>query len=252
MTAVLVLLLILLVALLINRIATAALMSTGMSRQYAKFQARSAFTGVGFTTSEAEEVVSHPVRRRIVMILMLIGNAGIATVVATLLLGFTGAEPGDQLLRTGVLIVGVAAIWLLAASQRMESALRRVFIKIFRGNENLAVHDYLGLLQIGRDYSVGELQVQSGDWLAGRSLAEAKLRDEGVVVLGVERNGEYHGAPDGDSRIEAGDTLVIYGRAKALRSIDDRSRGTGGELSHVDQVAEHRQRREEEREARGS
>ena len=70
MTAVLILLLILLVALLINRIATAALMSTGMSRQYAKFQARSAFTGVGFTTSEAEEVVSHPVRRRIVMILI--------------------------------------------------------------------------------------------------------------------------------------------------------------------------------------
>ena len=36
--------------------------ATGTSSELARFQARSAFTGVGFTTSEAESVVLHPVR----------------------------------------------------------------------------------------------------------------------------------------------------------------------------------------------
>src|SRR5687767_7500660 len=69
------------ISLLITRIASVALTVTGLSRQSARFQARSAFSGVGFTTSEAEDVVNHPVRRRIVMWLMLIGNAGLITIV---------------------------------------------------------------------------------------------------------------------------------------------------------------------------
>lgn len=58
------LLLILTLSILITRIATVALTHTGLSREAARFQARSAFTDVGFTTSESEKVVNHPERRR--------------------------------------------------------------------------------------------------------------------------------------------------------------------------------------------
>ncbi len=61
----------------VTRVATVALEHTGLARESARFQSRSAFTGVGFTTSEAESVVGHPVRRRIVMWLMMVGNVGI-------------------------------------------------------------------------------------------------------------------------------------------------------------------------------
>ena len=47
-------LVVLLVSLLIARVGTVALTVTGMSREAARFQARSAFFGVGFTTGEAE------------------------------------------------------------------------------------------------------------------------------------------------------------------------------------------------------
>ena len=248
MTAVILLLVIVLVALLVNRIATTALMATGMSRQYARFQARSAFTGVGFTTSEAEDVVSHPVRRRIVMVLMLLGNAGLATVVATLLFGFTGTDASQWLRRSAVLVIGLGAIWMLAANQRAERALRNLFTRLLRGDGPVPVHDYVGLLHVGGDYSIGELQVQDGDWIADRTLADLRLRDEGVAVLGVEHAGEYRGAPGGSTRVAAGDTLVIYGRTEALESLDARRRGTGGELSHIDQVFAHRQRAQAESE----
>ena len=81
MVAIISLFIVLVMSLLVTRIAAMALMLTGLSRETAVFQARSAFTGVGYTTTESEEIVSHPVRRRIVLILMLLGNLGVGAVI---------------------------------------------------------------------------------------------------------------------------------------------------------------------------
>ncbi|HKK31544.1 MAG TPA: potassium transporter TrkA, partial [Alphaproteobacteria bacterium] len=54
---------VLFLSLIVVRVGAEALTLTGLSRQEAKFQARSAWTGTGFTTTESEDVVSHPVRR---------------------------------------------------------------------------------------------------------------------------------------------------------------------------------------------
>ena len=40
-----------------------ALKLNGLSAEVATFQAQSAFSGAGFTTSESEAIVSHPLRR---------------------------------------------------------------------------------------------------------------------------------------------------------------------------------------------
>lgn len=250
MTAIVLLLVAVLIGLLITRFATMALVATGMSREYARFQARSAFTGVGFTTSEAERVVNHPVRRRVILVLMLLGNAGIATVIATLLLGFSRSDTSEVASRGLVLAVGLAVIWLLSSSRWVDRHLRRLLTRLLDGDDELHLRDYAGLLQVGADYDVGELHVRDGDWIAGRSLAETGLRDEGIIVLGIDRDGTYTGAPDGTTVIEPGDTVIAYGRTEALADLDRRGRGLGGELSHTDQVARHETRRRDERTTR--
>ena len=101
MIAILSLLTVLVISLIITRIATIALTYTGLSRQSAKFQARSAFTGVGFTTSESEKVVNHPVRRRILLVMMLVGNAGIVTAITTLILGFIQVPSAGSMVARG-------------------------------------------------------------------------------------------------------------------------------------------------------
>lgn len=78
-------------SLIITRIATIALALTGLSEEAARFQARSAFTGTGFTTSEAEKVVNHPVRRRIIILLMVARSAGLVSIVISLVLSFGGS-----------------------------------------------------------------------------------------------------------------------------------------------------------------
>jgi hypothetical protein len=47
------------VGLIITRVAAVVLTHTGISRDLARFQARSAYTGVGFTTTESERIVAH-------------------------------------------------------------------------------------------------------------------------------------------------------------------------------------------------
>lgn len=243
MVSVLVLIVALFVGLLITRIATSILVATGMSFQYAKFQARSAFTGVGFTTSEAESVVSHPVRRRVVMMLMLLGNLGIATLVVTLFGAFQVDRGSDAAYRVAVILVGVVVVWRLAASKRFEAWMHRLFERFTGERWSMELRDYAGLLQVAADYDIGELSVREGDWLEGRSLARLRLNEEGVIVLGVERGGGYEGTPRGDFVIEPQDILILYGRRDVLRDLDDRRADMSGELKHIDRVTEARQNR---------
>ena len=99
------LLVVLTLSILVTRIATVALTHTGLSRESAKFQARSAFTGVGFTTNESEKVVNHPLRRRILLALMLLGNAGVVTAVSSLILSFVNLNQSGTMLWRVVLLV---------------------------------------------------------------------------------------------------------------------------------------------------
>ena len=73
---IIVMLVFLAVWLLILWLGSIALEATGLERNKARFQALSALTGTGFTTSEAEAIVNHPRRRKIATWLIFIGNTG--------------------------------------------------------------------------------------------------------------------------------------------------------------------------------
>ena len=60
MIAVLSLLLVATLFVTVARVATIALVGTGMASDVAGFQARSALMGVGYTTTESEHVITHP------------------------------------------------------------------------------------------------------------------------------------------------------------------------------------------------
>ena len=52
---------------------------TGLAQNVATFQCISALSGTGFTTSESGMIVNYPVRRRILIVLMLFGNLGLVS-----------------------------------------------------------------------------------------------------------------------------------------------------------------------------
>ena len=74
---------IILVPFLMVRASAIALMMTDMDEKRARFPVLSAFSGTGFTTKEARFVMNPPLRRRIITWPMILGNAGIVTVIVT-------------------------------------------------------------------------------------------------------------------------------------------------------------------------
>lgn len=218
-----------------------ALMLTGMSREAARFQARSAFTGVGYTTNEAEEILAHPVRRRIIMLLMLLGNLGVATVVATLMLSVMQTAESDRWwIRIAALACGLVLLSLAANNRHLERHLNRGISSILRRWGNLQVRDYVAILQLQNGYAVTELNVEANDWLCGKTLIELRLPAEGVMVLGIRRaKGTYLGTPTGEMTIHASDTLTLYGPVDRIEELDQRRKGKQGDVAHQEAVEEH-------------
>lgn len=209
------------VSFIIVRIGATALEMTGLSREAARFQAVSAFFGAGFTTGESELVVNHPIRRRVIRDLIIIGQIGLTTVLATAVITFVGQEltPLQGLARLGLVGAVLVVLWALSRSRVTHRVLDASIRATLRRAGVVHAMDYERLLGVQHGFAISEVTIEPGHWLAGKSLAEAVLRGKGVVVLAVTRtNGEFVGAAHGDTRIEAGDTLLVYALESRIKS----------------------------------
>lgn len=250
MIALISLLFVVLFSIFVVRIGTVALKMTGLSRDVAAFQAQSAFSGVGFTTSESEYVVSHPVRRKIIRILMLMGSAGITSAMATLVLTFIGRTPYEMLERGIWLAIGLIALFLFARSKLIDRGLSWIIERALERFTNIRVYDYEALLGITRGYTIAQFRVREDSWLNGKKLREIRLSDEGVLILGIYRYVDgreiYIGAPRGDTVLYAGDLLICYGHEETLRNLSRRIRGPKGDEEHREAILKEQLRRIEE------
>lgn len=198
---------------LITRIATSALVMTGVSRELANFQARSAYTGGrvhyrrsrnrGSAWSPAKDHpdLDAPRERRSGWSHRLSGGWFCS--------GRLAANRGDTTRgpdrRLGLL-------WWMTTLDSIERLLRRTIERGLERWTDLHVLDYVQLLGMERGYEVRELKVMEGDWLAHNSLESLDLPGEGVLILALRRsNGAYLGAPHPRTEIVPGDTTLPTG-----------------------------------------
>lgn len=239
MAAIISLLVIISLSVLATRIGALALVHTGLSKEAAKFQARSAYMGVGFTTSESELVVNDPVRRKILTILIFLGNAGIITTISSVIFSFISIEEsGFFSTEVVVLISGLLLLIFLSRSKFIDRKLSAVIDRALQRYTDLDVKDYYSLLHLEEDYRVSELKASGDDWLSGETLIDLQLDAEGVRVLGIKReNGNYIGAPVGKTQIRKGDIVILYGKTSTLQSIENRKKGSSGDDEHRQEVS---------------
>lgn len=233
---------------LITRIAAIALAHTGLSTQSARFQARSAYTGAGFTTSESEKIMQHPVRRKIIYTLMLIGNAGIVTAMSSLILTFVLPDSLTSKLY-GLLIVlaGLAVLWWAIRSAWVDRGLSKLINKMLKRYTDINVQDYAAVLHLQDNYHISELRVEEDSWLANKTLIELELRREGITVLGIDRDGEdYLGSPSGASKILPDDVITVYGKAEVFKNLYKRNRDLSGEMQHEKYMKKEADRKKEQ------
>ncbi|MGJ8723095.1 MAG: TrkA C-terminal domain-containing protein [Roseibacillus sp.] len=213
---------IVLVALLVVRVGTNALLLTGVSLPVARFQAASAFFGVGFTTSETEMVVNHPVRRRIILHLIVAGNIGLTSAAATLVMSFVQNSDrgiGHVFLWVVALAVGVGLVGLVFKlpfiSEPFDRMMRASLEKA--GLQNAV--DFELLLKLRDGFAVCDFVIEENHPWASKHLHESRPADVGLVILSVERSdGEFLGAPDKDAHLMAGDMVTVYGEESAVKA----------------------------------
>jgi uncharacterized protein with PhoU and TrkA domain len=120
-------------------------------------------------------------------------------------------------------VVGGMALIMLVKSRHVERVLNRGLTKWLKRWTSLDVRDYVAALHLDQGYAVTELKVEPGDWLAGKTVSQTKLAQEGVLILGIRRvSGEYIGIASGSETIHAGDVLVLYGQLARLSDLDQR------------------------------
>jgi hypothetical protein len=212
-------LLIIFISFLIVTAGSIALMIAGMDEKRARFQALSAFTGTGFTTREAEAVVNNPLRRRIVSWLMILGNAGIVTVIVTATSTLVTSHGYQLSINIVILIAGILIIKRIAThkgfTRRWESFIENRFSRSHIFDEG-AVEDLLHLLE---GYGLVRVIVQEELPFVDTPLFDAKLTEKGILILGIERKKKWIPIPRADEAIQVGDRLIVYGPLSELKPI---------------------------------
>ncbi len=204
---------------LIVRAGAIALMMTGMDQRRARFQALSLFSGTGFTTREAEAIVNHPQRRQIATWLMILGNAGIVTVIVTATSSLVTSQGYQLPISVFILVAGVYVIYRLMSraglARKWENFIRGKFIKsqAFRGS---TVEDLLHLVE---GYGLVRATITQDSSLIGHSSIEINTEEHPFVLVGIERDRKWVSLPKSREIIKQGDKLVVYGELDVLKDL---------------------------------
>jgi hypothetical protein len=208
-----------LISMMIVRAGAIALTLTGISYGRAKFQSLSAFTGTGFTTREAELVVNHPTRRRIVSWMMVLGNAGIVAVIITTTTSFVSLDSAHLPIGVAALAIGIGLIYLV----RTRTGLARWWEDLVERRlgrspifEEGSVDELLHLIE---GYGLIRLELRDASALTGQTIGATGIPERGFRILGIEREGDWIAAPKAKHVLLSGDRLVIYGRLDDLREL---------------------------------
>ncbi len=217
------------------RIGAIALELTGLPEEQADFQSISAFSGVGYTTKEAEYALSHPERRKIIKRLIQLGSVGVITTIATLgvtlasskslFYGITSAPRlrglpfnESQLL---LILLTVCFYGLYKAMRRpaLTRLLKEIISAALLKGRIIRPVSFHEILVNGAGYGIFQVEVSSKSPLLGQRLRGAELADRDVEILYVNRLSESINHPSLDFEFQEGDILSVFGPAPAVRDM---------------------------------
>ncbi|NQU19438.1 hypothetical protein HQ550_04745 [bacterium] len=215
------------------RIGAIAFELTGLEWSFAKFQSISCFTGTGFTTKESELVVGNPQRRRIASVLMVLGNVGLVTLIATFAntlrpnmivstftIPFLPISIPSRILPWANLLILVILAYVIYRlftrtkfTKRLTDKLRSIILK----KEIVKPVSFEELIVATGGYGISQIEVCKESPILNKMIREANLRSHDITILAVERKGAVIPNPSADTNILLNDKLVCFGKLEHIR-----------------------------------
>jgi len=220
------------VSFVVVRIGAIAFQLTGLQWSLAKFQALSCFTATGFTTKEAELITATRERRRIASTLIVLGHAGLVTMIATFAntirpratewsIPFLPASIPAKWLPWINLAIVIAVIYTAYRvfthtkfARRITSFLRELVIR----KEIIQPVTFEELTVATGGYGVSKIEVCKGSPVSDKTLSESDLRSHDITVLAVVRAGETLPNPSAKTKIMVGDELLCFGKLENIKN----------------------------------
>ena len=224
---------ILTISFIVVRIGAIAFELTGLEKSLARFQALSCFTGTGFTTKEAELITGNPQRRRIASVLMILGKAGLVTLIAT----FANSLQADNLvakinipflnlvfplhllpwINLIIIMVFIYTIYKILThtkiGRKLTDALKAHIIK----KELIKPVSFEELVVATAGYGISKIEVCKDSPILNKMLLDSDLRKFDILILAVERGEEIIPNPRADTKILLGDKLICFGKLGNIR-----------------------------------
>lgn len=199
-------------------VSTVMLILTGLDRDTARFQAISIITASGYTTAESELVARHPLRRKIAMYLMISGSIAVAFIISIMvrILSKDLSGPKDVFFA----VIFLLMVYLLFRSKKMNSFLSTRLVKQLAKQPYLHQRSVEELLKIDDNFSIAEVHLSNPQcpWI-NQPLSETRLRDQGILILSIRRDGNVIRAPRGTDTLRTGDILLAYGRPRFISEL---------------------------------
>lgn len=232
--AVILFIIVVIASFIIVRIGAIAFQLTGLEWSLAKFQALSCFSGTGFTTKEAELITTNKQRRRIASILMILGNAGLVTMIASIASALAAqqalwAKLSESFLPVSIpgylvpwvnliiIIVAVYAIYKTSTNRKIVGRLTNFLrTKIIR-KEIFKPVSFEELLLLAGGYGVSKIDVCDKCLMLNKTLSDSGLKKEDITVLAILRADETIPNPPANTKILLGDELISFGKLENIR-----------------------------------
>lgn len=218
------LVLFIIIYIIVVEIFTVLLRMTGVTAEKARTQVISMLTGCGFTTNESEIILSARIRRRLAQVIMLCGHAFsvvIVSVLVNLFLSLNQAELRELVLPTLILLtvtaVALVLVYLKPVRAHFDRWIERISSRYIYGKDQNA----LVLVDIYRKQAMVEVLLEFvPEALSGVSLAESRLKEDyDIQILLITRHSEPLEPLNGKTVLAAGDTLLLFGNYKNIRTV---------------------------------
>ncbi|MBN1353188.1 MAG: hypothetical protein JW994_00765 [Candidatus Omnitrophica bacterium] len=207
------------ISVFIVKIATVALKMTGLDEKRAYFQALSAFTGTGFTTRDSELMLDDDIRRKIIIVLMILGNAGLVTVITTLVISFGRGNLMPVLSNAGIVLVLIFILFKLLNHKGITKYLNDRIESRLEKRAPFQKRPVEEVLRIAKNYGIAEVNITNTCQELNKTLSESTFRENDILILAIERKDEVIPTPKATDRILLDDTLICYGKLPNIEKI---------------------------------
>ncbi len=198
---------------------------TGLNKDKARFQALSLLTTSGFTTSESEDVLASPKRRKVAMFAMFFGymfSVVIASSIINLTMGFVGETKGTNLINAVIILVGIVMIFYITRSKRVTNWLNKIIkhriVKYIATKQEI---NPIYVLDTHGKFVICEVAITKvPEDLKNKTLVEAEVRQKyDVSVLTLKHGNQIKTMDANRDILSKGDTVIVFGDMSKVKTL---------------------------------